>query len=287
VEDFTAIAALRVHLARERAAGRTVALVATMGYLHAGHLRLVDAARQSADVVVLSAFVNPLQFGPNDDFGRYPRDASRDRDLAAGQGVDALFTPSADEMYSGGSDLRITAGDIGSRLEGITRPGHFDGVLTVVAKLFNIVSPDVTCFGQKDIQQVTLVRRMIRELNFPVRLVVVAIEREADGLAMSSRNVYLTATERAAALALSRALREADAVWRSGERDATELRRALHHVLDQEPGVAMDYLAIVDPDQLQPVSRAVPGVVVALAARVGKTRLIDNLILGRQAWVAP
>jgi pantoate--beta-alanine ligase len=280
VEEFTTIAALRRHLAKERAAGRTVALVATMGYLHAGHLRLVDAARQSSAVVVLSAFVNPLQFGPHEDFGRYPRDPVRDRELASDRGVDLLFAPSAQEMYPTGSDLRITAGAIGSQLEGVTRPGHFDGVLTVVAKLFNIVSPEVTCFGQKDIQQVTLVRRMIRELDFPVRLVVVPTEREADGLAMSSRNVYLSATERASALALSRALRAADATWRNGERDAAGLHQAMHQVLDGESGVAMDYAAIVDPEQLQPVSRAEPGVIVALAARVGKTRLIDNLILG-------
>ena len=281
MEEFTTIRALRSHLAKERAAGRTVALVATMGYLHAGHLRLVNAARQSSDVVVLSVFVNPLQFGPNEDFTRYPRDLERDRELASGRGADILFAPPAEEMYPVESDLRISAGAIGSRLEGVTRPGHFDGVLTVVAKLFNIVSPDVTCFGQKDIQQVTLVRRMIRELEFPVRLVVVPTEREADGLAMSSRNVYLSATERASALALSRALRAADAAWRSGVADAAGLHQALHQVLDSEAGVAMDYVAIVDPEGLQPVDHAEPGVIVALAARVGKTRMIDNLILGQ------
>ncbi|HEY8061833.1 MAG TPA: pantoate--beta-alanine ligase [Gemmatimonadales bacterium] len=280
MEEFTPITALRGHLAKERAAGRTVALVATMGYLHAGHLRLVDTARQSCDVVVLSAFVNPLQFGPSEDFGRYPRDPRRDRELAAGRGVDILFSPSAEEMYPAGSDLRIAAGGIGSRLEGIVRPGHFDGVLTVVAKLFNIVSPDVTCFGQKDIQQVTLVRRMIRELDFPIRLVVVPTEREPDGLAMSSRNVYLSAAERASALALSRALQAAHGAWQSGERRAERLHEVLRHVLNAEPGVAMDYAAIVDPESLQPVVRAESGAIVALAARVGKTRLIDNLILG-------
>jgi len=280
VEEFTAINALRVHLASERAAGRTVALVATMGYLHAGHLKLVDVARQSCDVVVLSAFVNPLQFGPNEDFGRYPRDPARDRELASGRGVDILFSPSADEMYPTGSDLRIAAGAIGSRLEGITRPGHFDGVLTVVAKLFNIIAPSVTCFGQKDIQQVTLVRRMIRELDFPIRLVVVPTEREADGLAMSSRNVYLSAAERASALALSGALQAAHRAWRSGERNAERLHDVITQILNAEPGVVTDYAAIVDPESLQPVARAESGAIVVLAARVGKTRLIDNVILG-------
>ena len=280
MDEFTDIAALRVHLATQRAAGRTVALVATMGYLHAGHLRLVDIARQSCDVVVLSAFVNPLQFGPSEDFGRYPRDPRRDRELASGRGVDILFSPSAEEMYPTGSDLRITAGAIGARLEGITRPGHFDGVLTVVAKLFNIVAPSVTCFGQKDIQQVTLVRRMIRELDFPIRLIVVPTQREDDGLAMSSRNVYLSTAERASALALSRALRAAHDAWRGGERDAERLHEVLAQVLTAESGVATDYVAIVDPESLQPVARAESGAIVALAARVGKTRLIDNLILG-------
>jgi pantoate--beta-alanine ligase len=280
MEELTAIAALRDRLATERAGGRSIGLVATMGYLHAGHLSLIDAARQSSSVVVVSAFVNPLQFGPDEDYGRYPRNPDRDRELAAGRGVDVLFTPSAAEMYPVGSDLRVAAGEIGSRLEGAVRPGHFDGVLTVVAKLFNIISPDLTCFGQKDIQQVTLVRRMIRELDFPVRLVVVPIQREPDGLAMSSRNVYLSPGERVAALALSRALRAGEASWRAGEHDAAALRRVLEQVLSREAALEVDYVAIVDPDRLAPVALAGSGVIMAVAARVGQTRLIDNLILG-------
>ncbi|MGH7594049.1 MAG: pantoate--beta-alanine ligase [Gemmatimonadales bacterium] len=280
MEEFTGIAALRDRLAVERASSRRIGLVATMGYLHAGHLSLVDAARRCSDCVVLSAFVNPLQFGPHEDLGRYPRAPKRDRDLAASRGVDLLFAPSIDEMYPTGADVRVVAGEVGLRLEGASRPGHFDGVLTVVAKLFNIVAPDMTCFGQKDIQQVILIRRMIRDLDFPIRLVVVPIQREPDGLAMSSRNVYLSPAERASALALSRGGRAAVEMWRDGERDAATLRREVERILTNEPGVATDYVAIVEPERLTPVQRAEAGAIVALAARVGNTRLIDNVVLG-------
>ena len=280
MEEFSTIASLRARLAKERATGRTIGLVATMGSLHAGHLSLVDAARQSSDCVILSAFVNPLQFGPHEDFARYPRDPIRDRDLAAARGVDVLFTPSAAEMYGAGSDVRVVAGEVGSRLEGAVRPGHFDGVLTVVAKLFNIIAPDIAFFGQKDIQQVTLVRRMIRELDFAVRLTVVPIQREPDGLALSSRNTYLSPTERASALALSRALRAVAAEWRDGETDAGVLRARMEEILHAEPGVVVDYVVIAEPERLAPVTRAVAGIIVAVAALVGRTRLIDNVILG-------
>jgi pantoate--beta-alanine ligase len=280
MEEFSTIASLRARLAKERATGRTIGLVATMGSLHAGHLSLVDAARQSSDCVILSAFVNPLQFGPHEDFARYPRDPVRDRDLAAARGVDVLFTPSAAEMYGAGSDVRVVAGEVGSRLEGAVRPGHFDGVLTVVAKLFNIIAPDIAFFGQKDIQQVILVRRMIRELDFAVRLTVVPIQREPDGLALSSRNTYLSPTERASALALSRALRAVAAEWRDGETDAGVLRARMEEILHAEPGVVVDYVVIVEPERLAPVTRAVAGIIVAVAALVGRTRLIDNVILG-------
>ena len=280
MEEFSTIASLRARLAKERATGRTIGLVATMGSLHAGHLSLVDAARRSSDCVILSAFVNPLQFGPHEDFARYPRDPDRDRDLAAARGVDLLFTPSAAEMYGAGSDVRVVAGEVGSRLEGAVRPGHFDGVLTVVAKLFNIIAPDIACFGQKDIQQVTLVRRMIRELDFAVRLTVVPIQREPDGLALSSRNMYLSPTERASALALSRALRAAAAAWRDGETDAGVLRGRMEEILHAEPGVVVDYVVIAEPERLAPVTRAMAGVILAVAVLVGRTRLIDNVILG-------
>ena len=282
MREVTAIAALRALLATERSAGRRIGLVPTMGSLHAGHLSLVDAARRESDTVVMSLFVNPLQFGPGEDFDRYPRDLERDRVLAAERGVDLLFAPTVDEIYGTGADLRLSGGEVAARWEGAVRPGHFDGVLTVVAKLFNIVGPDVVCFGQKDIQQATLIRRMIREFNFPIHLLLAPIVREADGLAMSSRNVYLSPAERDAALALSRALRAAEARWRSGESDANALRQVVGQVLAAVPGVVADYIAIVEPDALAPVPRVTRGTIVALAARVGRTRLIDNVICGDQ-----
>jgi pantoate--beta-alanine ligase len=280
MREITSIAALRAGLATERGNGKRIGLVPTMGYLHAGHLSLVDAARHESDVVVMSLFVNPLQFAPGEDFDRYPRDLERDRALAAAQGVDVLFAPSAGEMYGAAPDLRIAAGSVGARWEGAVRPGHFDGVLTVVAKLFNIVQPEIACFGQKDIQQVTLVRRMIREFNFPVRLMIVPTVRELDGLAMSSRNVYLSPAERHSATAISRALRAVDAAWRGGESDANVLRQIVERILTTETEAAMNYVALVEPDGLAPVERAAPGSVVAVAARFGRTRLIDNIILG-------
>ena len=280
MDEYQDIASLRGRLGRDRAAGRTIGLVPTMGYLHAGHLSLVDLVRRVSDVVVMSSFVNPLQFGAGEDFGRYPRDPVGDFRLAADRGVDALFRPAAAEMYEAGSDLRIGAGEVGSRLEGAVRPGHFDGVLTVVAKLFNIVQPHAAAFGQKDIQQVVLIRRMVRELNFPVEIVVAPIQREADGLAMSSRNVYLSASDRQEALRLSRAVNAADAAWRSGERNGPALISTTDRVLRAGTGVQVDYAAVVDPEELLPVDDAVPGTIVAVAARVGTTRLIDNVILG-------
>ena len=280
MDEISELAALRGRLTAERTRGRSIGLVPTMGYLHEGHLSLVDAARSAADIVVLSAFVNPLQFGPNEDFERYPRDPDRDRDLARARGVDFFFAPSVAEMYHAPGDLRVTAGEAGSLLEGAVRPGHFDGVLTVVAKLFNIVAPDVACFGQKDIQQVTLVRRMIDALDFPIRLIVVPIARDADGLALSSRNVYLSVSDRKSAVAISRGLRAAEAAWRAGERDGGTLRALVERDLAAEPGISPDYVAVVDPDRLLPVTHADAGAILAVAARVGRTRLIDNVILG-------
>jgi pantoate--beta-alanine ligase len=280
MREITSIETLRAHLAGVRADGRRIGLVPTMGFLHDGHLSLVDTARGESDVVVMSIFVNPLQFAPGEDFDRYPRDLEHDRARAAARSVDVLFVPSAEEMYRTESDVRISAGAAGMRWEGAVRPGHFDGVLTVVAKLFNIVQPDLACFGQKDIQQVTLIRRMVNALNFPVRLIVVPTRREGDGLALSSRNVYLTPDERRSALTLSRALRAADAAWQGGESDASALRLVVQQVLAAEPEVVADYVAIVEPDGLAPVVQAIAGSIIAIAARVGRTRLIDNIILG-------
>ncbi len=265
----------------ERARGRRIGFVPTMGYLHEGHLRLVDRAKQLADRVVLSIFVNPLQFGPKEDFNTYPRDLARDRQLAQGRGVDCLFVPDAGEMYpgAGGEPLaRVTAGPAGDTLEGAARPGHFSGVLTVVAKLFHLVEPDVAVFGRKDFQQATLVKRMAQDLDFPIAIDVHPTVRELDGLALSSRNTYLTPDQRRSALSLSRALRAVEQTWRSGEADPAALERRGLEVL-RAPGVEPEYLALVDED-LQPVTRATPRTVAVVAARVGATRLIDNVVLG-------
>jgi len=283
MDEITEIALLRARLRAERAGGRRIALVPTMGYLHEGHLALVDAARQHADVVLMSLFVNPLQFAPGEDFDRYPRDLARDSALAQSRRTDILFAPSVAEMYGHGRDLRITGAAAANRWEGAVRPGHFDGVLTVVAKLFLITQPDVVCFGQKDIQQVTLVRQMIREFDFPIRCIMVPTVREPDGLALSSRNVYLSATERQAATALSASLHAAEAAWRGGASDPLVLHRIVEDALGAGGPIgplAADYIAIVDPDELSPVVRAETGTIIALAVRVGKTRLIDNIILG-------
>jgi len=283
VEETGEVTALRRWVAEERGRGKRIGFVPTMGYLHEGHLALVDAARERADAVAMSIFVNPLQFAPTDDLSRYPRDLPRDRALAAGRGVDCLFVPDASAMYPAGSETRVVPGAAADRWEGEFRPGHFSGVLTVVAKLFHLVQPDVACFGRKDIQQVTLVRAMVRDLDWPLEIVVVPTIRESDGLALSSRNVYLSAEDRAQALGLSRALRDADRRWRGGERSAERLERAVRDTLRMYPGLTADYIAVCEPTAMAPVTDAVAGTIVALAARVGSTRLIDNIVLGEEA----
>jgi pantoate--beta-alanine ligase len=280
LQQIATIARLRTTLAEHRAAGRRIALVPTMGYLHEGHLSLVDAARSMADVVVLSLFVNPRQFNPGEDFEQYPRDPAHDLALAEARHVDILFAPEVSEMYGGGDELRIVPGETAARWEGEFRPGHFEGVLGVVAKLFNIVQPDVACFGQKDIQQVTLIKRMIQELDFPIRMHVGPTVREADGLARSSRNVFLGPEERRQALALVQGLRDAEAAFEQGTTDADVLRRIVQERLDAESGVVTDYIAVVESKRLAPVQVADAGTIIAIAARVGTTRLIDNVILG-------
>ena len=249
-----------------------------MGFLHEGHLRLVDRARELSQRVVLSIFVNPLQFGPHEDLDRYPRDLARDRKLAAARGVDCLFVPSAADMYPGEPLARVIPGPVADTLEGAARPGHFTGVLTVVAKLFHLVEPDVSVFGRKDFQQAMLVKRLVQDLDFPITIEVAPTVRELDGLALSSRNSYLTPDERRSALALSRALRALEQAWRAGEADPAKLQRAGLESL-RAPGVTPEYCALVDED-LQPVARITPRTVAVLAARVGKTRLLDNVVLG-------
>jgi len=278
--ELSTIPDLRRWVRAERAAGRRVGLVPTMGYLHEGHLCLVDAARGRAGAVVMSIFVNPLQFGPNEDLARYPRDLPRDRMLAEARGVDALFVPSDAVMYPSGSEIRVVPGSTADRWEGAARPGHFTGVLTVVAKLFHLGEPDVACFGRKDIQQATLVRQMVRDLDWPIEIVVVPTVREADGLALSSRNAYLDPDDRRRAVVLSAALRTAHESFRTGERRAARLLAAMQRTLAAEPAVSLEYLAVVDPATLAPVDTVDEDTVVALAARLGRTRLIDNIILG-------
>jgi pantoate--beta-alanine ligase len=278
MRELTDPRAMRAWSRATRAAGARLAFVPTMGALHEGHLRLVDRARESADRVALSVFVNPLQFGPGEDFAAYPRDLARDRALAAARGVDALFAPGPEEMYPSEPLVRLDAGAMATAFEGATRPGHFAGVLTVVAKLFHAVEPDVAVFGRKDFQQAMLVRRMVADLDFPLEVEVAPTVRELDGLALSSRNAYLTADERRAATSLSRALRAVEQAWRSGQADAAALVRRGLEVL-HTPGVAPDYLALVD-ERVRPVERADAHAVVLVAARVGRTRLLDNVALG-------
>jgi pantoate--beta-alanine ligase len=280
--EFSAISPLRDWLAGQRAAGKRLGLVPTMGALHEGHLSLVDEGRRRADAVILTVFVNPLQFGPGEDFQRYPRDLGRDRVLARERGVAALFCPATEIMYPPAAETRVVPGSIAERWEGAMRPGHFVGVLTVVAKLFHLTQPDVAVFGQKDIQQVTLVRRMVMDLDFPTEVVVAPTVRESDGLALSSRNAYLHPEERQQALALSRALRRVDRVWRGGECEAATLARHMRDEFRMFPGVAVDYIAIVDPMRMDPVEIAASGTIVAVAGRVGGTRLLDNHILGME-----
>lgn len=274
--------ALRQWVGEQRALGRHIGFVPTMGFLHDGHLRLVDEARRRTDAVVMSIFVNPLQFGPAEDLSRYPRDLDRDRSLAASRGVDYLFVPDSSTMYPPGSETRVVPGEAASRWEGAARPGHFSGVLTVVAKLFNLVQPDVAVFGRKDIQQAVLIRAMVRDLDWPIDIVVVPTVREADGLALSSRNVYLSADERGQALGLSRSLAAAERAWRAGERDAGRLETVVRDALRVYPALAADYIAVCEPDRMAPVADAPAGTIVALAARVGLTRLIDNIVLGEE-----
>lgn len=279
--ELTTIPDLHAWTRTQRNSGRRIGLVPTMGYLHEGHLALVDEAKRRTDAVILSIFVNPLQFGPNEDLGRYPRDLPRDRRLAQGRGVDALFVPGVDTMYPPGSEVRVTPGATADRWEGAARPGHFTGVLTVVAKLFHLVQPDVACFGQKDIQQLTLIKRMVRDLDWPIELAAVPTVREADGLAMSSRNAYLDPNQRPKALVLSQALLAAHRAFCEGERRSEKLERRMRQELNTEPDVRVEYIAIVEPEGLAPVLSADARTIVAIAARVGSTRLIDNINLAQ------
>jgi pantoate--beta-alanine ligase len=257
----------------------TWGLVPTMGYLHAGHLSLVERARAENDRVGVSIFVNPAQFGPGEDLAAYPRDLERDLESLKRAGTDLVWVPPTDEIYPPGYQTYIDVEEVTKVLEGAARPGHFRGVATVVAKLFNVFSPDRAYFGQKDAQQVAVIRQMVRDLNFRVELVVCPIVREADGLAMSSRNVYLTPEQRDAAPVLYRALGAAHAAWTLGERDGELLRQAMRRILDSEALAQTEYVSAADPETLVELGRATRGVLLSMAVRIGKARLIDNLFL--------
>jgi pantoate--beta-alanine ligase len=276
------VAELREALAPERRAGRSIGLVPTMGYFHEGHLSLIRRARQDCDIVVVSLFVNPAQFGPGEDLEAYPRDEARDTELADAEGVDLLFAPPQEEVYPEGFDTKVSVGGITSILEGEPGergPGHFEGVATVVVKLFNMVQPDVAYFGQKDGQQALVIRKLVRDLDVPIRIEVCPTVRDRDGLALSSRNTYLSEAEREQALAISRALRAAEESVARGERDVQAVLAAARAELD-EAGIEPEYLELRSATDLSPAQRVNGSMLLAVAARVGRARLIDNTIIG-------
>ncbi|MCD6280252.1 MAG: pantoate--beta-alanine ligase [Deltaproteobacteria bacterium] len=276
IED---IAGMRSYVSGIKARGDTIGLVPTMGYLHEGHLSLMRKARELTDHVVISIFVNPTQFGPNEDLDRYPRDFERDLDLASSVGVECIFHPRSQDIYPKGYATYIHVEGLSSVLCGVSRPTHFRGVATVVAKLFNIVEPDIAVFGEKDYQQLVIIRRMVADLNMKVKIVGYPIVREKDGLAMSSRNRYLSQQERKKATVLSRALKRAEDMFNNGERDASAIREALVEMIMGEDGCNIDYVEIVDADYLSRLRTIDRKAVIALAVNIGKARLIDNTIL--------
>lgn len=277
---FHTIAEIREFVRQARAGGHAIGFVPTMGCLHEGHLELMRRAREHCDTVIVSIFVNPTQFGPKEDFARYPRDLERDAHMAEGVGVDAIFNPSVEEMYPAGCCTYVDVERLTDKLCGLSRPSHFRGVATVVTKLFNIVKPDCAYFGQKDAQQVLVIQRMANDLNMGLEVVTVPTVREADGLAMSSRNVYLTSEQRLAALVLSRSLQKAREIFSAGERDAAKLRQLVVDMLAAEPLAELDYVELYSYPELEPADRIKCPALLALAVKFGRTRLIDNTILG-------
>lgn len=271
---------IREHILKAKAQNKTVGLVPTMGSLHEGHLSLIRAARAENDLVAVSIFVNPAQFGAGEDFERYPRNLARDCDLAAGAGADVVFAPSPGEMYPGEYFTYVDVESLGETLCGASRPGHFKGVATVVLKLFNILTPDAAYFGQKDAQQLVIIRKMAEDLNLGVKIIGRPIVREADGLALSSRNKYLSPSERRAALSLYRALCAALSAVDSGERDVVKLKNIMREEISAEPLARIDYISVVNSKTLKPSPYISGGELAVLAVFFGETRLIDNMILG-------
>jgi len=273
------IADLREEIKRFKREGKIIGFVPTMGYFHEGHLSLMDIARKRSDVLVVSIFVNPIQFGPNEDYNRYPRDLKRDLKLAEERGVDIVFHPDNREMYQENFQTYVNVEKLTKGMCGKYRPGHFRGVTTVVAKLFNIVQPDIAVFGQKDVQQAIVIKRMVGDLNFPVEIVVGPVIREHDGLAMSSRNTYLNDEERKQAPMIYKALKVAREKVKMGNRDAAKLKEIIESTIATAPLARIEYVEIVDDENLEPVSEVKPGTLAAVAVWFGKTRLIDNIYL--------
>lgn len=278
MEIITSLDQMAQWSSREKRQGRIVGLVPTMGYLHQGHLSLIRAARLACDQVVVSIFVNPLQFGLGEDYEVYPRDLSRDQELAVSAGADVIFAPTVAEMYPKGYHTYVQVEELTSGLCGRSRPTHFRGVTTVVSKLLNIVQPDKAYFGQKDAQQLVVIQRMVQDLNMPVGIVPCPIVREADGLAMSSRNVYLSPEERQQALVLSRAIAAAGSWLEEGQRDGEAIRAGIRQIIATAPLAEIDYVEVVDGVNLEPLAVLQGPVLIALAVRFGKTRLLDNLM---------
>jgi pantoate--beta-alanine ligase len=278
MEQITSLADLRRARAHLPA---PVGLIPTMGYLHAGHLSLVQAARTQCASTVVSIFVNPTQFGPQEDLSSYPRDLARDLDLLTKEGVDLVWTPTPELMYPSDFQTWVTVDEVTKPLEGKLRPGHFKGVTTIVAKLFNAVQPDRAYFGQKDAQQAVVIRQMVHDLNFNLEVVVCPTVREADGLAMSSRNIYLNPDERQAATVLYRALRAAQSAYAAGERDAQALRQAMNDILQGQPLAHAQYVSCADPETMVELDGLITGrALLSMAVYIGSTRLIDNILIG-------
>jgi len=265
-----------------RRKGKSIGLVPTMGYLHEGHLSLIRKARKENDIVVVSIFVNPIQFGPKEDYRRYPRDIKRDNRLAKKEDTDIIYFPSVAGMYQSGYDTFVDVEDLGAVMCGASRPGHFKGVCTVCSKLFNIVRPDVAYFGQKDYQQAQIIKRMVEDLNVDLRIKVLPIVREKDGLAISSRNKYLLPEEKKDALTLYESLKEARRLIRDGRRDPSYIKRIMRSMISRRKTTRIDYITIADPKTLRPKVRIDNRVLVALAVKVGRTRLIDNILVSRR-----
>ncbi|MGA1868245.1 MAG: pantoate--beta-alanine ligase [bacterium] len=276
IKECSALSEKSRHLVKQ---GYRIGLVPTMGFFHEGHLSLMDRARKECDIVIVTLFINPIQFGPNEDLALYPRDIERDRDLAEKRGVDILFHPGSEQIYPEGFRTNVIVNDLSTKLCGISRPTHFRGVTTVVCKLFNLTCPTIAYFGQKDAQQAIIIKQMVRDLNFQIKIEIMPIVREADGLAMSSRNSYLNPEERLAAVCLYTSLIEAESLIKKGEKKSSNIIRKIKEVINNEPLAILEYGEVVDTVTLSPLEIIDQESLIALAVKIGKTRLIDNIII--------